>query len=205
MKKLIAFLKNLFCGKNTEENTTPDTNVSEDNVVLVDDIDTVIETNDECNCECENCKDCCNDDNIDDAEESEIEEGFIVDDTCLDEAIEEECENCEECVVEVTSESVDKLIKELSLWGINKENLNYEAVKSMIDFTEVYESYDDIIAKLAEVLGKTKGVISNSLQSLANKADFSKSEYDLIKSLANADVLPAKDKIVIICSWIYSL
>ena len=204
MKKLIAFLKSLFCKHqdHTENNQQTDVKppveadpeLVSDTVVMVDNIDTII---DECDCD-ENCECCdCNEEstvqdnrNCCDEEECTESECTCEDCECCDcdkeSSNEDDC-TCEECEVGVTVASKEELITdELKTWGIAKDTLGYNAIMAMIEIKDV-TTYDDITTKLSETLGKTKAAISTSLKALVNKANFEESLFTSIKNINKED------------------
>jgi hypothetical protein len=189
MKKLIDFLKSLFC---KTQDHTEDTKTTDDPEVVTDDTSTdgeatVIIDNvnivDKCECD-ENC-DCC-----DCNEES-----------CDEEESEEVTGEPDECCVQTVAKEV-LVADELAVWGISKCNLNYDAIIALTKIKEA-ASYDEIATELAPMLDRSKGVISSSLKGLASKADFASSKYRMITDINKDDSF--KDIIYNIYTWIKAL
>ena len=207
MKKLIAFLKSLFCKSqdHTEDvkPVDPETEIrSEENVVILDNVNTVI---DECKCD-KNCECCdCNEESCDE-EDNTCEECDCTKEDCECECCDCECteESCDEdCDVAVTCDDPEVIVKEeLERWGIPASNLNYDCIVAMINISSA-NSYDDIASVLAPIMDRNKGAISNSLKSLVTKANFANSIFHSIKDIDNTQDF--KCVIFDIYTWIKSL
>ena len=182
MKKLIDFLKSLFCKKQDHtEDTKPtvDPEVVDDNNAEViendtDEKESVIVEDEKDTCDdCSECEECC---------DCECEE-------CECECSDCECEECECCDCECATVVVSKdelVASELELWGIGKDTLGYNIIMAMIDIENVL-TYDEISAELAARLDKSKASISSSLKSLVNKANFEASLFTAIKEINKED------------------
>jgi hypothetical protein len=209
MKKLIAFLKSLFCKSqdHTEDvkPVDPETEIrSEENVVILDNVNTVI---DECKCD-KNCECCdCNEESCE--EDNTCEECDCTKEAC--EGCECECCDCEcteescneDCDVAETCDDPEVIVKEeLERWGIPASNLNYDCIVAMINISSA-NSYDDIASVLAPAMDRNKASISTSLKALVNKANFANSIFYSIKDIDNTQDF--KCVIFDIYTWIKSL
>ena len=232
MKKIIEFLKSIFC-KNQDhtEDIKPkedpevvadndieivqddtvvdnhlliDTSTDEEAAIIVDNVNVV----DDCKCD-ENCECCdCNEESCE--EDNTCEECDCTKESC--EGCECECCDCEctdescdeDCCVEVTCDNPEVIVKEeLDRWGIPASNLSYDCIVAMVNITSA-NSYDDITSVLAPAMDRSKSSISNSLKSLVTKANFANSIFHSIK---NIDITSTSFKCVIfdIYTWIKSL
>lgn len=218
MKKLITWLKNLFCGSAEHtETTAPQADWSENDSTCPSYVAPAPVIEEEA--AVEETKEAFVEAPVEEVTVAEtVEEDAYAEepgneaDECNEESCEEdcecECEGCpcdEDCEVECCECTYKKCIveKELAVWGLNPNNMNYKAILAMTEITDVACDYNSILTAIADVFGKAKGSLSTSLKAATVAANFGASEYDMIKELVgNEDY---KAIIVAIYSWISSL
>ena len=198
MKKLINWLKNLFCGSAEHtETTTTQADWSETDSTCPSYVTPAPEIKDEA-------------DAAEDTTEAFVEapvEEVTVTETVEEDACEEECncecdENCEEECCDCPNKKYI-VEKELAVWGLNPNNMNYKAILAMVDLADVACDYNSILTALADVFEKSKSSLSTSLKAASVAANFGASEYDMVKEIVGTE--DYKAAIVAIYNWICTL